>query len=154
MANQEDWISEEEIANALNIQREKTRAARPQLGPGEVKEEKKVVLWLRSTAVAFARSMGLDWPFEKKPAAVAPGLDIEELTVVSRPMANGWHFGNRQLIRAQRPNGELVIVRVADSRKYMPQLANKNPMKLKAVPATSGQWWIHVGREPRYAGIW
>lgn len=145
------WIPEEQVADELGVTRDRARAARPYLGPGEVKREGNVVLWLRAAAARLAEKLGLTLP--KKTAAA--GTQVEELAVVSQPRGpDGRHFGNFQLIQARRSNGDLVIVRVAHSGKYAPKLWNGEPMILKAQQSTHGHWWLLVGREPRYRGRW
>jgi hypothetical protein len=161
-----EWISEEELAKQLGVEREKIRAERPRLGPGEVQQHGRAIVWLRTAAARIATKLGLEFASVKNPPPVPhvvrgllleknppPGAP-EELTVVSSPGPGGWHFANHHLIRARRLNNQTVIVRVVDSRKYVPKLRNGNPMTLKAQPAEAGLWWVPVGREPRYPGAW
>lgn len=158
--NNTDWIPEEEIAQQLGIEREKIRAARPHLGPGAVSMMGKVIYWTRTAAAELAQRLGLPASIaEKTPAAPAvkenaPAPEGEELTVFSGPGPGGWHFPNRNLIKAKRPTGEIVVVRVLDSRKYLPKDRFGKPMVMRAKQATSGTWWVLIGREPRFPGIW
>jgi hypothetical protein len=162
-----DWIAEEEIAKSLGVEREKIRAERPRLAAGEVGQQGRVIVWCRAAAMRLAAKLGLESPFPKKtppPAARAVrGLLLEKnpppgspevLTVFSTPRKDGWHFGQHNLIRAKRLNGEIVVVRVIDSRKYLPALRNGTPMTIVARPSDAGAWWWPVGREPRFPGVW
>lgn len=161
-----DWITEEELAKQLGVDRDVIRAERPHLAPGEVKQQGRLIVWLRVAASRIAAKFHLE-PVALKKTPPAPlvirGLLLEknpppgtpeDVTVVSTPGPGGWHFANHHLIRARRENGLTIIVRVVDSRKYVPKMRNGKPMMLKARPAEAGLWWIPAGREPRYPGVW
>lgn len=151
-----EWIAEEQLADALGVPREKIRAERPHLGAGEVTKKGNVILWLRSAGERIAEKFGI--PVTKKDATAAtpePKHFGEELTVVSQPMrSNGPHFGNVFLIKARRADGEVVVVRVLNSSKFLPRLQNGKPMTFRAQKAAAGNWWLLIGREPRFPGHW
>lgn len=158
----EQWIPEDELAALLNVPREKIRAERPHLLPGEIAKRGNVIRWLRTAGERVAAKLGLELP--KKTAPEAEGSRVEgrgeddageELTVSSNPMrSNGPHFGNPFLIKARRASGEEVVVRVLHSSKFLPRLRNGEPMTFKAKKSTAGNWWQLVGREPRFPGQW
>jgi hypothetical protein len=157
----DQWIPEEEIATLLNVPREKIRAQRPHLNAGEIKTKGNVISWLRSAGERVAATMGLQLapvnatPESAQKNAAAPDDGIEELTVWSQPMrSNGPHFGNQFLIKATRPNQEIVVVRVLNSSKFLPKLRTGQPMTFKAKKAAAGNWWQLCGREPRFPGQW
>lgn len=57
--------------------------------------------------------------------------------------------GNRLLV-ARRENGELVNVRVADGRYFLPGMV----MEARHIPGMPAQIWEAVGRLPRGIGRW
>lgn len=147
-----DWVAEEQLATELNVARELLRSLRPTLAEADFALFGHTVAWKKTAAALVARSLGLLWP----PAADAPeqktAPEPETLTVASEPRADGWHFPNHRIIRARRPNQELVEVQVMDSSKYVTRGRGGQPMTLRAQPSTSGPHWILVGREPRFKG--
>jgi len=149
-AESSEWIAENDVRKALNVRRPVVREARPVTHTTHGNE----IVWLKKDAVAFALSLGLDASaFEKSAAPAADGT--EELTVASVPREGGWHYGHHHLITARRAvTGELVTVRVVDSRKYVPMHKDGTLMKLKARRVMGGNWWELVGREPRWKGVW
>lgn len=86
----------------------------------------------------------------------APAPVVETLTVVScrRRFPNGEikHFANPRVIQARRESGEIVFVRVADSRNFIPKLQDGSPMHLKAMFEGDPPNWSFVGRLPRFEG--
>jgi hypothetical protein len=157
--NNPEWISEEELADLLNVPREKIRAERQQLTASEVSKKGNVIFWQRSAAERVAAKMRLQLPQKNTPPTegTVPNQNdgVEELTVVSQPMRpNGPHFGNPFLIKASRPNKEVVVVRVLHSHKFLPKLHDGTPMVLKAKQSSAGNWWQLIGREPRFPGRW
>jgi hypothetical protein len=145
---QPEWIAEDDLAAALGMDREKLRLARATLPPEDVDLDGPWVVWKKSAATAWAADQGLQFPMEQKPTP-------ELLRVASKSCGpQGYHFPNRRIIKALRPNGELVTVRVADSSKYVERLRNGQPMEFLAIPSRHGAEWVLVGREPRYRGGW
>jgi len=156
----EDWISEEEVATTLNVPREKIRAERPHLKAGETTKKGNAIVWLRSAAERIASKLRIPSPEKNAPPAACDAKKTasaveEELTVSSQPLGPGLpHFPQAWLIKAKRSNGEVVVVRVVDSRKYFPKLRTGEPMKFKAQKSAAGNWWQLTGREPRFPGQW
>lgn len=154
----DDWITEAQLAIQLRVDRKIIAAARRRLGSDEVADSNgKPVRWLKKVASDFAARLGLSLDAEKTTAAQLPASKpVEHLEVASLPQPhfNGRHFGNHRLIRARRASGELVVVRVADSEKYAPLLRNGQPMIFPAQPASTGNWWVITGREPRWRCQW
>lgn len=151
-----EWIPEEQLADELGVPREKIRAERPYTGPGEVTKRGNVILWLRSARERVAAKLGITLQKNTAPElSAALKDDAEELTVCSQPVRNGGpHFGNQNLIKATRPNGEVVVVRVLHASKFMPKLRSGEAMTFKAKKADAGNWWLLTGREPRFPGQW
>lgn len=151
-----DWVAEDDLATELNVPRSVLVLGRRELlATAEVDSDGPWVVWRKTAATRFAASLGLVWPAvattePAKKTAPAP----EELTVVSAPRGDGWHFPNHHIIRAQRANGEQVDVQVWDSSKYTTHLRTGEPMKFKALPSPAGLHWVLVGREPRFKGGW
>ena len=145
-----ETINERVLIEQLGIPEKKLRALRP---VGVEVRSGEGVFWPVASAVELAGSMGaeLTLPQEK----TAPDA-TEELSVASDPrLGSGQHFPNPKLIRARRASGELVLVRVMDSRKYRRFLRiGGAPMVIRAQPAASGNWWNLVGKEPRWPGQW
>ena len=155
-----DWIPEQLVAEKLNVARDTIRAQRPYLAAGGVEKRDGTVCWTKNAARTVAEKLGLDASVfaEKTPPtanASAPVANGEELLHVhSRPGQTGQHFPNPRVIHGRRPNGEIVVVSVVDSRKYTTHLRTGEPMTFKAKKATAGNWWVLTGREPRFRGAW
>lgn len=146
----EQWIAEEVIAKKLGLDRDRARDLRPT----SAKKIGREIYWPRADAESVANGLKLSLA---EASATPPGEPEsaergEELTVVSSPGVDGFHFTNRHLIRCARAEGELVVVRVVSSQKYTPRLQDGQPMRLRAEKAPEGNWWILVGREPRWKG--
>lgn len=146
-----EWISEDELATALKVDRSVLRQRRPYLEAGEVEQQQGAVVWQKKAAARVAASLGLtlatvDEPASDDPPPVAEPSP-ETLTVISQAL-------NRNIVNARRASGETVAVRVVDNRKYVPRLGNGKPMTLTAKKSTAGNWWVLVGREPRWPGIY
>lgn len=100
----------------------------------------------------------------EKPVSVAPANGdgaavIEEtLTVVSMPrqFPDGTvkHHPNPRVISARRETGEVVYVRVPESRHFISRLSDGTPMTLRARFDGTPPNWSLVGRCPRYFGRW
>ena len=164
MADQQ-WITEDQVAERLGIDREKIRAERPRLKAGEVSRQGNAIVWLRSAAARVAKLLGLQPSFLDAPPPNDPSEkngpggqpltpDGEEVSVHSVPGPGGWHFPNHNIVRVKRASGELVYVRVTDSRKFFARLRTGQPMTFRAKRAPSGNWWVMTGREPRFPGMW
>lgn len=86
----------------------------------------------------------------------APKPLVETMTVVScrRRFPNGEikHFANPRVIQARRESGEIVFVRVAESRNFIPKLGDGQPMTLEAMWDGEPPNWSLVGRCPRFEG--
>lgn len=155
-----DWIPEDELAKHFGLTREKIRAERPPAA--EVKKKSNVISWAWTAAARLAVKLKI--PMLEKNAAPPPASteppapptpEDEELTVWSSPAGPALpHFPQPWLIKAKRADGEIVVVRVLDSRKYMPKLRNGEPMKFRAKKAAPGNWWQLTQREPRFPGAW
>lgn len=143
-----EWIAEDVVAKKLALDRDRARDLRP----ASAKKMGREIHWPLAEAEAVATGLGLTLG----DATAAPGATErgEEVTVVSSPGRDGFHFTNRCLIRCQRGAGEQIVVRVISSQKYVPKLANGTPMRLRAEKAPEGNWWRLVGREPRWKGKW
>lgn len=139
------FIEEGELASRLGMARAKLKVLRPK----NAETRGHGIWWALADAEAVARVVGLTLVAEQ-----APEVAEEELAVVSTPGRDGYHFGNKFLLRAKRAGGEVVVVRVTDSRKFTPRLQNGQPMVFKAKKALAGNWWLMVGREPRHRGVW
>jgi len=145
-----EWVSEEDLAVELKVDRQVLRHQRPHLGAGEVDQKSGAVVWLRSAATRVAAKLGLTLAEQEKTAPAVNGAlpdGVEVLTVVSQAL-------NRNIVNATRPSGERVCVRVMDNKKYLPRTGKGEPMTLRAKKSTAGNWWILVGREPRWPGMW
>ncbi len=154
----DEWISEEELARSLGVKRSDLRDQRPSLKNGGAQMRGNMVFWLKKTALSAATKLGLSGDNIFKKTALSTDEDTapasgELLTVFSMPGPSGHHFSNKNLIKAKRASGEVVVVRVVDSAKYRPVGRNGLPMQFRAVPA-EGQWWRLAGREPRFVGAW
>lgn len=151
--NQPAWVPEDWLAKELNLLPKKMRALRAEHAHG-LEERDGRLCWRIQDAAALASALGLviNLPTEKN----APEETFtEELTVCSIARgADGRHFPNPRVIHAKRKNGEIVVVRVVDSAKYRPTLRlGGQPMTFKARKA-DGNWWVLVGREPRFIAQW
>lgn len=143
MADAPSFISEELLAQRLGMDREQLRKMRPRAA----QKNGASVQWPWAHAEAVATGLGL--------TLAAVEVDgVEVLTVASSPGASGWHYPNHHVIQARTGAGELVVVRVVDSRKYVPKTGKGEPMTLQARRAAEGNWWLLVGREPRWKGVW
>ena len=145
-------VPEALLIEQLNI----TAKKMARLRPAGVTQDASGVCWPLADAQALAASLQavLSLPAEKKAAAAQP--EPEELTVISTAKGtDGRHFANPNVIQCQRASGQLVTVRVVHSGKYRPRLRlNGEPMTLRATPALGGNWWVLVGREPRFIAQW
>jgi len=142
------WIAEDDLQRLLNVDREKLREAREKMAGGEVDTDGPWVVWKKSAAARWAAQEGLTLP---DGALETP----ERLTVVSKSCGGqGYHFPNKNIIKAKRENGEVVVVRVMDSSKYTDRLRTGGPMEFLAVPSKHGAVWVLTGREPRFRGAW
>lgn len=146
MGQSTEWITEDELATRLNVDRSVLRQRRPYLLAGEVEQKNGAVLWQKNAAARVAAELGLPMA-EGEAEAPAPEPPPETLTVISQAV-------NRNIVNAQRASGEAVCVRVVDNRKYIPRLGNGQAMTLTAKKSTAGNWWVLVGREPRWPGIY
>jgi hypothetical protein len=146
------------------------------LKSGNVELRGNVLFWKKTAAAQAAVDLGLPAdvldektsgtdntrvldPKAPDGAAAAPVTGLEEMeevaTVESSPAAGGWHFTNKHLIKVKRQkNGEVVVVRVLDSRKYVRVMRSGKPMELRIVPGQEGTWWRPAGREPRFGGAY
>lgn len=93
------------------------------------------------------------------PAPPTPSPILEEtLTVVSSPRAFPGgeikHHPNPRVISAKRPSGEVVYVRVAESRNFIAKTRDGSPMTIQARFEGNPPNWSLVGRCPRYLGRW
>lgn len=152
----DEFIAEELLAQELGVDRERLRKIRP----AAVLVNKNIIQWPVAAAMAAAQQLGIEWePAPQKNAAngspdAAATTKEEDLTVTSVPGVSGHHFGNKNVIKARRTNGEIVIVRVVSSKNYLPKTRAGAPMVLRARPAAEGNWWVLVGRDPRWKGVW
>jgi hypothetical protein len=82
----------------------------------------------------------------------------ERLTVASTPRwwPQGWiaHFPNRQVVKGLRASGEVVNVRVPDSRNFTKVQRDGTLMTLEARYTGEPRGWHLVGRCPRWPGRW
>lgn len=92
------------------------------------------------------------------PAASAGGVLEETLEVVSSPRVfpggEVKHFHNPRVISARRTSGEVVYVRVPESRHFIPRLQDGSPMTLRARFEGNPANWSLIGRCPRWTGRW
>lgn len=155
---EQDWVSEHDLAAQLNVRRDVLKAERPYLQAGEVDQRSGVIVWLKKAAERISAKLGIEIPEKTAPtpASAAPEPPTDELlTVFSQPAgAGGYHFPNPRVIKAKRANGEVVVVSVMDSRKYMTKLVGGLPMTFRARKSAEGSVWRLTGREPRYPGRW
>jgi hypothetical protein len=146
----------------MGVPRDRVRQERRELGAGEVTLRGNTVLWLKKAAERVMTRLGLKPPTPalavepEKSGPAVPEDDSELLTVTSGPTGpDGRHFPNPNIIKARRPNGETVAVRVLKPERFLPKLAgNHEPMTFQARRAQSGNWWLLTGREPRFPGRW
>lgn len=136
-------IPEADLATTWRVPRQRLREIRKKLAAGEALTTPEGVLWLPAAALRVAQELGLAWT----PGAVAEPEPGEVLTVV-RPAANP------NIVMCRRKNGEEVAVRVVTNTKYVPKLTNGTPMTLRAQKSPAGNWWVLMGREPRWRGVW
>lgn len=157
------WIPEDELAKMLGVARGTVKTERPYAPSGGVRVNRNAIEWNEEAAQWLAITLKLPTLHFKKnggeeaAAAAAPSADgIEDVAVISAPTANGRHFANPHLIRCRRASQEEVLVRVMDSGKYQPTLADKptEPMTVRARKSPGGNWWELIGREPRWRGRW
>lgn len=143
-------VPESLLCEQLNVPIKKLRDLRPQ----ETKKTADGICWALADAQALADQMKatLTLP-DKKTAAQEEG---ELVTVVSTAKgSDGRHFTNPNVIQCKRADGSTVTVRVVHSGKYRPTLRiSGEPMTLRARKADGGNWWVLVGREPRYTAQW
>lgn len=144
-----EMVPETVLIRQLNIAPKKIRALRP--ATVQVRHADGV-FWPLPDARALATHLGVAYSeVEKNPRPD----DVEKMTVCSDARgAEGFHFPNRHIIKCERADGSVVDVRVVDSRKYRRTLRiGGAPMVLEARKA-DGNWWILVGREPRWVAQW
>jgi len=94
---------------------------------------------------------------EKPAPCPADGVPVREAMVVvsiPRPWGDGSirHCANPRLVQCRRPSGEVVWVRVADCRNFVPTARDGNPMTITAEFGGQPAHWYHVGRCPRWRG--
>lgn len=81
---------------------------------------------------------------------------LELVRVLSRarqfPDGSFRHFANPRVILCERPTGEQIHVRVAESRNFIPIGHDGKPMTLWAQWTGDPAHWCLVGRCPRYPG--
>lgn len=140
-----EFIREDVLAKRLGMNRDDLMAMRPK----NSRTKGGAIEWPLEEAHQTAQILNLELPDELDQKM--PG---EIVTVCSAPARDGWHFGNHLLIKARRQNGDVVTVRVVDSKKYAPTLRGGQPMVLRARASEAGNWWLLVGREPRWKGMW
>lgn len=159
------WISEDELCARLSVERAVGRQHRPKAPSGCVRQRGRVVEWSHEGALWLAAELAIPVPSEKnappepdtaEPLPQKKADEPEQVTVISRSVINGRHFANQHIIQCARCNGEKIYVRVMDSAKYQPFLADdpKKPMTLRAKKARGGNWWEMLDREPRWRGRW
>jgi len=61
------------------------------------------------------------------------------------------NFFNKRVIQCKRANGEVVIVRVRDSKNFAPRKFNGQPMQIRA--KRDGGGWAVEGNGPRRKGV-
>lgn len=140
-----EFIAEDLLAKRLGMSREAVRALRPK----KTRAKGNNIEWPLDEAHRLAMLLNLELPNE---GAGEPAGEV--LTVTSDAGRDGWHFANHNLIKARRQDGEEVIVRVVDSKKYAPLLKGGQPMVVRAKKSEMGNWWMLLGREPRWKGMW
>jgi len=91
------------------------------------------------------------------PSQIQPDGIIEEiLTVVSSPRVfpggEVKHHPNPRVISARRVNGDVVYVRVSESRNFVSRLPDGSPMTLRARLEGTPPNWSLIGRCPRWLG--
>ena len=151
------WLTEDSLAELLNVHRDVLKKRRPHLPAVTVKLVHKVVLWRVDAAQAAADDMGIPITLltEKAAPAAASAQDgHEELQVASSPRFGRFHFRNPKVIQARRKNGELVTVRVHSSAHYQPLLRDGKPMLVRAQQQPGTNVWTRAGRDPRWPGRW
>jgi len=149
----QEWISESELADKLNVNRSVLRKERPNLAAGEVSQKNGAVMWLKAAAARVSGALGVTFaqehPFLAKKTQDAPSgaqdEGVELVTVVTLAV-------NPNIVNARRLGGQVVPVRVVDNRKYVPLCADGTPMTFPAKKSDHGNWWVLVGREPRWVG--
>lgn len=142
----EKFVSENELAKAWRVDRSAMRKARRCLRGGELKKTPDGFQWAVAAAERVAGELGLVWKHPDT-SAEKNAPEIETLAVVRAAV-------NPLIVICRRANGEEVPVRVADNSKYVPRLADGRPMVLQARKSHAGNWWLLVGREPRWRGVW
>lgn len=145
-----EWVAEETLADELNVPRSVIHDARELQDASNIDRDGPWVVWKKKAATDFASTLGLQWP------PVNPPVEQEtaELTVTSVPGPDGRHFPNPNIIRAKKPDGALVDVRVLKAGHFAPTLRDNKPMTFRAKKSRHGSHWELIGREPRFRRAW
>lgn len=143
-------VPETLLCEQLNVPIKKLRDLRP----STIEKTADGIGWPLADAQALADQMKATLTLPDK--KTAPELDGELVTVFSTAKgSDGRHFANPNVIQCKRSNGQVVVVRVVNSAKYRPTLRiSGEPMTLRAKQAVGGNWWVLVGREPRFTAQW
>lgn len=159
-------IPESDLVHRLGVSRNTVRGFRSKDSPIQLLRDVhwvlagRSVMWSAEGATFLATALQL--PARENPVPKSEAPPVETLTVTSRPTRqigpDVYHFGNRQLIRARRPGGDEVFVRVPDSSRFTTHLACRGPAG-ELIPMTilarfDGTAWQLAQKAPRWRGRW
>ena len=143
-------ITESELSQKLGISRESVAGHRKRnLTRGEDwRKAGRVIVYTEQGAERLIKLVGLTIPSDEKKALTEPpsGNGEETLTFLQG------NFPNRRIIRARRPNGQLVNVRVTSSENFTPKDHRGEPMTFPA--RQDGGIWVITRPTPRWRGKW
>ena len=122
-------MKETDLAEYLGVPKTQLVKFRKQ-NPEFTYKENRIIYWTDGGKAALYIELGLDRPKDYKPKNV--------FAVTER-----CYFPNRNLIEARMDDGKLILVRVKDSKMYVPKM--KIPIK------PNGNGWI-VAKHPRQRG--
>lgn len=149
----EGWITEQDLAVLLGVERAVLKKMRPHLLAGEVGHAaNQAVIWKKTAAARVAIELGLTLPdgLAPEPQKTMPPLPIPPTGVETVTVLRGAQ--NVNIVICTRASGEEINVRVVDNKKYVPVGLDGKPMMFEARKNDEGSWWNLVGREPRWRG--
>ena len=145
-----DEITEEELSKKLGISRESVAGHRKRnLARGEDwRKAGRVIVYTVKGAERMVKAVGITIPPDEQKALTEPPSGNGEETLTFQQ----GNFPNRRIIRATRPNGQLVNVRVKSSENFTPKDHRGEPMTFPA--RQEGGIWVITRPTPRWRGKW
>jgi len=145
-----DEITEAELSKKLGISRESVAGHRKRnLTRGEDwRKAGRVIVYTVQGAERMIKTVGITIPPDEQKALTEPPSNNGEERLTFRQ----GNFPNRRIIRATRPNGQLVNVRVTSSENFTPKDHRGEPMTFPA--RQEGGIWVITRPTPRWRGKW